>query len=362
MRLFYIDARWMTASLRGMGKYAWQLIEPIKKNIIALAPMSHEKISIPHIYKGKSFFPYWEQVFLPYMVKNKNAILICPYNSAPIFLSRKIKLVLVVHDMIFMRSIKELPLSISLYQTLGRFYRRFFVPRSIKRANYIVTVSNYTKKEIISKYKIKKNIFVIPNSLSSNWFIKKIIPMQDRKNYLLTVSGEAPSKNLARLIVAYSIYSKNKDSISSLKIVGIKSKYHAKFLKLAIKYNISDRIEFINYINTEELQHLYRNAKGFIFPSLFEGFGIPLLEAMASGTPIACSNTTSIPEVVGDCAFQFSPKNVDDIINGLNFFHSNIDDLHHKIEIGLHRVKSYSEIEISNKFSELWSMINEKNN
>ncbi|EGQ9313293.1 glycosyltransferase family 4 protein [Vibrio vulnificus] len=361
MSLYSIDVRWMVGSFRGMGRYAWQLIEPIKHKTVALAPKGTQKVSLKINYAGSAFFPYWEQFIQPSLAKKTQvSYLICPYNTGPLWVPKGIKTVLVVHDLIFMKSFKELPLSVSLYQVLGRLYRRFVVPRLIKKADYIITVSHYTKSEILKHYSPKAEIAVIPNSISSDWLNYITQPLSQRSNYFITVAGEAPSKNLNRLLEAYANYVKQVQYPTPLKIVGVKSSYHEQFHSLANKLDIGSYIEWIGYISNEQLISLYSNAKGFIFASLFEGFGIPLIEAMAVGTPIACSNTTSLPEVVGECAYQFSPFSLEEITSG--FLHLDQDEtvLRDNVLIALDRVKRYSEEEVNKQFVLFWNNIDAK--
>lgn len=358
MSIYAIDVRWMVGEFRGMGRYAWQLVYPIKSKLTALGPADTENINMKSHFVGKNFFPYWEQVVQPKLAKkNKTKYLICPYNTGPLFLSKNIKTVLVVHDLIYMKSFKELKLSISFYQTLGRLYRRFIVPKMINKADHIITVSEYTKNEILKKHSIPTTITVIPNAISDEWLTHSFIPLDKRGNYFLTVTGEAPSKNLIRLLEAYSLYSQKSEENILLKIVGVKPTQQNKFRDIANKLKIDKKVEFINYISNSDLINLYGNAKGFIFASLFEGFGIPLLEAMATGTPIACSNTTSLPEVVGDCGYQFTPLSVVEISKAFIYLGSQSDKLKENVDLGLERVKSYSEHQVNKKINEFWKKI-----
>lgn len=361
MSIFSIDVRWMVGSFRGMGRYAWQLIEPIKNKTLALAPSGTNPTTLKNCYSGRAFFPYWEQIVQPLLAKkNQVKYLICPYNTGPLWVPKGVKTVLVVHDLIFMKSFKELPLSVSIYQVLGRLYRRFVVPRLIRKVNYIVTVSHYTKNEILQKYSPKTDVVVIPNAISSDWLNHTFIPLSCRENYFITVTGEAPSKNLVRLIKAYANYVSQVQIPTPLKVIGVKHSYHLEFQSLADELGVGSYIEWVGFVSNEELITLYGNAKGFIFASLFEGFGIPLIEAMATGTPIACSNTTSLPEVVGECAFQFSPYSADEIIKGFLYLDQDEKMLRPFVIKSLERVKKFSEEEINKKFVLFWNNINEK--
>lgn len=352
-----VDARWMTGKVRGMGRYAAQLITPIRSQCVFATSATYEG-DLPGqvISCGNSFFPLWEQKTLP-KISNHNSPLwmLCPYNTAPIT-PISAKLILVVHDLIFLEPWSRLPPSVSLYQNLGRLYRRFIVPRAIGRAEVLLTVSNYTKQVLIDRYGIgAERIKVIPNSLDDSWFDLPEIPLNERDNYLLSVVGEAPSKNVKRLLSAFALYAKRVENPLRLKLVGISVEKHADFLKVCERLNIKRLVEFVGYIDDAELKAHYCRARAFIFPSLYEGFGIPLLESMATKVPIACSNTTSLPEVVGDSAIQFDPRDVNAIADSI--VRISIDDPLRQILVdrGFKQVQKYRLLRISSLFEEFWT-------
>lgn len=360
MDKYAIDVRWMIGNVRGMGRYAQQLIAPIKDKCIGLAPRGIQKQDLPTISQGKSFFPYWEQIVMPKLAVERADVLICPYNTGPLIKPEGVKLVVVVHDLIFMRTLKELPASVSLYQTLGRFYRRLVVPRVLKQADILLTVSEFTKREIQERYNIGKDICVIPNAISSHWLEEKRLLIADRGNYIFTVAGEAPSKNVVRLIKAFSLAKKSLPTNMALKIAGIKPEHHAGFIKEAIACGVESSIDFLGFISESELKKLYRQARLFVFASLFEGFGIPLIEAMASGTPICCSNSTSLPEVIGECGILFDPLKIHEIAEAMTCLALDDDKSERLINEGRKRVKLYTEDRVNNLFAQFWEATNAK--
>lgn len=356
-----IDIRWMVGNVRGMGSYAYQLIESIKNNVVGVVPENYTCERLPHEAIGNGFFPWWEQYVFPKYIKDRKIRrVICPYNTAPI-VKLDAQLIIVVHDLIYLKSWRELPPSVSLYQTLGRIYRWFVVPKVIKNADVLLTVSEFTKNEMVERFDISPNaITVIPNSVNSEWFVNQPTLLKDRDNYCLTVAGEAPSKNVKRLIKAFSMAVPNLPLGFKLKVVGIKANQHAKFNQIANEYHILDRVEFIGFVTDSELKHLYRSAKAFVFASLFEGFGIPLIEAMASGTPITCSNTTSIPEVVGDAAVQFDPLDEKAIAKSICQIVNNAELAQSLIDLGMVRAKLFNEKSIEAQFETFWRGLDAK--
>lgn len=351
---FGIDVRWMINNHRGMGRFAEFFIRPLRQNMVALAPMNIPDSDYDVVKKGNSFFPWWEQFILPLLSKQQSLdFLILPYNTGPVFGNTRAKQVAVIHDLIFMRSTDELPLSSSWYQVLGRYYRRVIVPRVAKKADIIVTVSEYTKNELIDKLNIPESkIKVIPNSICNEWFLESI-PLSERKQYLFTVAGEAPSKNVSNLLQGFSIANKQLKNRVKLRIAGIKSTHHAFFIEQAKSLGIEDVVEFLGFISDEELQKQYREASAFIFASLYEGFGIPLLEAMASGTPVCCSNTTSLPEVVGDTALLFDPRDVEQIASSVIQI-LNTDNSENQVVDAYKRALEFSENSVSKKINIFW--------
>ena len=353
-----IDIRWMVGNVRGMGRYASQLIEPIKCCVTGISPQNYTCECLPHIAVGNGFFPWWEQYVFPKFIKeNKIERVICPYNTAPI-IKLDTQLILVVHDLIYLKSWSELPPSVSLYQTLGRIYRRIVVPRVIKNADVLLTVSEFTKFEMVERFSIAPDsIHVIPNSVNETWYVNEVVEWIARDNYCLTVAGEAPSKNVKRLIKAFAKALSTLPTHFKLKIVGIKASQHEKFNKTIIENNLQDNVEFVGFVTDDELKTLYQNTKCFVFASLFEGFGIPLIEAMASGAPIACSNTTSIPEVVGDAAVFFDPLKENEIADGICKVVNQQEIAEKLIYSGLRRSQIFKEENIKKQFEEFWGTL-----
>ncbi len=357
-----VDARWMVGQYRGMGHYAHTLIEPVATEILALLPRSYPKARYPTLQAGPSFFPYWEQVVLPKLCANHGVTqLLCPYNTAPLNVPPSTQLTLVVHDLIYLESWARLPPSVSIYQTLGRIYRRRIVPRVARRATRLVTVSAYTRNQISKCFSIpEQDIHVIPNSLDDSWYVEAPLSWACRQPYILTVSGEAPSKNLPSLIRAFAAF-RNKAgraaAESRLRIVGIKPVHQPHFQRIANTAGVGPWMDFESFINEAALRKLYSEAWLFVMPSLYEGFGIPLLEAMASGTPVVCSNTTSLPEVVGDAGWLFDPRNIDDMAAKLQSAWADERGLADLANRGLARARHYSRPAVAEKIKDFWKTI-----
>jgi glycosyltransferase involved in cell wall biosynthesis len=306
------DARLSLGQYRGMGHYLRQMIAGREREFLGFCATGEEDASLNLVASGFRSYPLWEQVSLPRLVrKHKVKAFLAPYNTAPLFLPKGVRLVQVVYDLIFM---DPSPPSRSLYQNVGRLYRRLVVPRAIRRADVVVTCSHYTARQLVSRFALDASrIRVIQLSIGEEWFsaeaARAVTP-----HYVLAVAGEAPSKNLSRAIAAFARYrTLSQDSNLRLKVAGVKEKFHATFQAEASQLGIANFVDFLRYIPDTEMRRLFQNAKLFIMPSISEGFGIPVLEAMASGLPVAASSSTCLQEVGGEAARYFDPFSIEDM-------------------------------------------------
>ncbi|MFY7667091.1 MAG: glycosyltransferase family 4 protein [Crocinitomicaceae bacterium] len=219
-----------------------------------------------------------------------------------------------IHDLNFEHNPKDLPWIVSKYF-------RFFFPKFARKAKHIITVSEYSKNDIHKTYGIpKEKIKVIYNG--SNDAYHPIEPEEqqtirnkyaDGKPFFLFVGSLHPRKNVKRLIEAFDIVSKKNAEIR-LVIVGSAM---WKDEKLPISKESENRIIFTGHLEKTELTKIMASALALTYVPYFEGFGIPLVEAMNCGTPILAANATCLPEVAGDAAIYCDPFNVEDIANGM---------------------------------------------
>ncbi|WP_320034572.1 glycosyltransferase family 1 protein [Halarcobacter sp.] len=293
-----IDARVLTHDLAtGVENYA--------KSIIANIPNTCNITIAKPKYKNKYYRHFWEHFILPFKIFNHD-ILFCPANIAPIFLPNKIKLILTLHDVSFI-TYKD------SFSSFFRFYYNFLVPFNIKRANKIITVSNYSKNQITKYYpNIKNKIEVIYNGVDPIFKENKKIKKQ---NQILYVGSLNKRKNFNNLIKAF--ISLNSNTLK-LKIVGNFSsnfKLDKNTYELLKQAKSNSNIYFLENVDNQSLVELYQSSKIFIYPSFYEGFGLPILESFSCMTPVICSNTSSLKEVAQDSALYCNPYDVDDIKN-----------------------------------------------
>lgn len=189
---------------------------------------------------------------------------------------------------------------------------------SVKKAKKVITISNSSKNDIIKYYKVRpekvKVVHLGLKNLSMNAPSEKDLKeFGVNQKFILFVGTLQPRKNISRLIEAFSRLPKEISSDHQLVIIGKKGWLYEDILSAPEKYNVKDKVVFLDYISDEDLPNFYRKAEVFVLPSLYEGFGLPVLEAMRYGCPVITSNVSSLPEAGGDAAQYFKPEDVDDI-------------------------------------------------
>ena len=206
------------------------------------------------------------------------------------------------------------------YHTLYDRWADSLAMNNIKRANIIITDSEYTRRTLIERLKIPSDkIRVVLLGLNLEVFkpteitedFRKQFHIDPKCQYILYVGSELPRKNLGRLMDAFAMV-KNKNPQARLIKIGspIQPEYFQKLQDQIRRFDIQNEVILINHVSRNDLISFYNLADVFVFPSLYEGFGIPPLEAMACGAPVICSNSTSLPEVVGDAAISTDPLDV----------------------------------------------------
>jgi glycosyltransferase involved in cell wall biosynthesis len=298
----------------------------------------------------------WHQTFLPYFVKKyKIDLLHLPAGNRRLVLFKNCKIITTVHDL-SQFNVKE------KYDVFRMLYVKRILPLLTKKINKIISVSKNTKKDVVKYWKIKEDkISVIPNGID---FFDKLDPKKDnvvlkkynlKKNFIFYVSRlEHPGKNHIRLIRAYERLRDNINIESQLVFVGSDWSGSKKVYEAAKKSEFSKDIIFLGFVPDEDLPYLYKNSSLFIFPSLYEGFGIPILEAMYYKVPVICSNVSSMPEVLGNCGLSFNPYNVNDIADKMKKILFDSKLRHKFIKRGLERIKLFDWKKIAQRTIEVY--------
>ena len=292
-------------------------------------------------------YPLWEQWALPQAAKKaKVDILHCTSNTAPIWCD--IPLVLTLHDIIFLEPRDKQ--NKSLYQNLGWFYRRLDVPRILDKCQRIITVSNFEMENIINKLNIPRERMAMIYNGYNEWFrpinncdLPKAISQKLTANdYFFFLGNTDPKKNTERTLVAYSKYLSQSSIKRKLLMADLDTNYLNDIITRNGIENIREKIVIPGYIVNSDLPFIYNNAFAFLYTSLRESFGIPLLEAMACGTPVITSNTSSMPEIGGADAILVNPESSDEIASMMLRLETNESFYQKQKTIGLERAKLFS--------------------
>lgn len=299
----------------GIGQYAYHIITELSRlasnfqlriflpsSPLADMPAENENVTYVVGKPGK----LWTVTQLPFLIQSQKKVdvFFSPTHYAPWFISQPI--VLSVMDLSYIHYPE-------LFTRKDLIQLKYMGGLSIRSAKKILTISQFSKTEIHQYYKFPlENIEVtypgvtIPTT-------KSLPKTSHSRPYILFVGTIQPRKNIERLIEAFEMI----DFTGDLLLVGKKGWLFEKIFQRVLSSKYRDRIHFLEFVASDELQNLYQNAQFFVLPSLYEGFGIPVVEAMASGVPVVVSNTSSLPEVAGVAGISIDPLNVSDIARGM---------------------------------------------
>lgn len=308
--MIIVNARFLTQPITGVQRYAIEISCELKKmlsrEVLFVAPsriiQQEYAKELNAIAIGKHTGHLWEQWDLPqYLKKQGDPLLLCLCNTAPLFYRNKI---VTVHDVAF----EAYP------QTFSRSFLyayRFMIPRIMRSAKKVITVSEFSKDEIVKYYGVDRDkVSVVYNAVSSRFRHEDDERLRKQK-YLLAVSSLNYRKNFFAVLEAFAMFEKE-DREAVLYIIG--GLDNSNFAGIDIgRYKDDPRIHFLGRISDDELVRYYSNAAAFIYPSIYEGFGIPPLEAQACGCPVVVANIPPLREVVADSGVYCNPFDVKDI-------------------------------------------------
>ena len=351
-----INASILSDRNTGLGIYTYQLLENIVPELqsrnISFEIMCKEKEYLPsncrnyfHKVEFKGFASRLIKTSLEY--KNKYKLVWSTTQHGAIF--SRTKQIVTVHD-----------ITPILYPQ-GRWhqlvYYRAALPILIKRCTSVFTVSEATKDDLVKKYNVNpQKIFVGYESftrkkLKNNSLEESLGYGLEKEKYFVIIGIHFEYKNLHSIINTYAKFKELQKY--KVVIIGNDNCSYAEFLKKLIsENNLNDSFIFTGFIDSNEKNLLIKNAIACVFPSLYEGFGLPILESMNMGVPVACSNVSSLPEVGGEAAVYFDPTNIDDIGKTLLNITSNNFDRGSVIKKGFENIERFNWNEISKKIAD----------
>ena len=327
-----IDARaakWYRGT--GIGTYTYQLINSLNKvdfineYLLFTAENYNNHIDFKNNFflspiKESNSSNFWDEVNIPNMLNGKDIdIYHVPQNGVGLPIEKKCPFIITLHDTI----------PIHMPETVGDRYLEIFTTKMksiVENSDGIITVSEFSKEDISKDFNYPKEKIFVTYLASENIYkpIDKVIASSILKkqyslpnNYILYVGGFSPRKNILGLIKAYSKLPKNIRESHNLVIAGNKGKSYELYKECAEEYNVDNHAIFPGFISMEYMPYLYNAASLFVYPSFYEGFGLPPIEAMACGVPVIASNVTSIPEVLDDAAVLFNPNDIDELSSKL---------------------------------------------
>jgi glycosyltransferase involved in cell wall biosynthesis len=332
----------------GITTYANNLLPHLRSlnpTFLTAQPIAHStcypvpaNINADHGSKGHLRRLLWTQLQLPRIYQQlRSRLIFSPVPEAP--LHTRCRYIITVHDLIPLR----FPRPFSPLTT----YFRYYVPQVLTQAQHIICDSTATARDITDFYQIPADkITPILLAHNADHFRPDAQPgdfgqLQGDCPYFLHIGRHDPYKNLHRIIDAFAALPNCRDY--QLWLVGPTDRRYTPKLKLhAMEVGITNRIKFLDYVPYDQLPIIINQAIALVFPSLWEGFGLPVLEAMACGTPVITSNLSSLPEVAGDAALLVNPYNTEEITAAMQVIATDSKERSRLCQAGLARASQFS--------------------
>lgn len=360
-----IDARFYGTIGKGLGRYTQKLIENLEKTdtenryFVFLRKENFEEYQPknPNFQKVMADYKWYtvsEQINLPRILgKYKLDLVHFPHFNVPIFYRKRF--IITIHDLILIHfpTIRGTTLN-PFYYWIKFLAYKVIIDSAIKRAKKIITVSNFTKNDILNNYKIAENKIAVTYESSDENPEKNKTDDDEKvlekygiiKPYILYVGNAYPHKNLEALILAFSEVSGSKNL--RLVLVG-KEDYFYKRLKDKVENEKIKDIIFTDFVPDEELDEIYKNSLFYVFPSLYEGFGLPPIESMKRGVPVASSDHECMKEILGESAYFFNARKKENIREAIEKLFTDNELRDKLIKKGLEQVKKFSWKEMTEK-------------
>lgn len=311
------------------------------KSIYEINQRNFHSVTYDVLLKNKIKRFFLEQMTIPKVSKQRGINIV--FSPGPVMVLRgEFKKVFCLHD------VRKL-LFPKMLNPIDRIYYSIMIRKSVKTADLIFTVSNYSKQDIIRYFNYPDDKIIVTYDAVDEGFKKishkeKLMSIRDKYNirgsYILFVGEIMKIKNVLRIIRAYAAI--NNRIKAKLVLAGRPGNIFNEAKALVKTLGIDEDVLFLGWTSDEDLQLLYSAADVFVFPSLYEGFGMPVLEAMACGVPVITSNTSCLPEIAGDAALLVNPEDIESITNSMIRVHKDKVLYQELVERGFKQVKKYS--------------------
>jgi glycosyltransferase involved in cell wall biosynthesis len=370
-----IDARFYGPLGKGLGRYVQEITDKVigidedsyyefvvflsQENYDEFLPSNFKNKNIKKVLCNFRWYGFKEQIIFPYLIwKEKLDLIHFPHFNVPLFVPTTF--ILTIHDLILTKfpSRRASTLMVFKYWFKHIIYR-LVIKTALKKAKKIITVSNFTKEDLVKSFKVKADkIAVIYEGIANlnksrdSLFIAKLNKEEVLFNYsisnrfLLYVGNAYPHKNLDFLLKTFSVIEKSHSDLK-LVLVGKEDYFYERLKKYAFSLNLwqdnnrNSKVIFTGYVPDAQLKILYSQAFIYVFPSLYEGFGLPPLEAMANNCPVLSSNQASLPEILGESALYFNPREEKSLIENFKKLEANKNLRETYIKKGKDWIKRY---------------------
>jgi glycosyltransferase involved in cell wall biosynthesis len=356
----------------GLGRYALQLIEGlsnidkeneyvlfINKSVLHRIHINNPKFHLEIIKVPRRRYAPWNQIYFLFhrkLIKSLN-LLHSPVTPSPLFLFVKTKTMVTLHDLAW----KFFP---ETFRPVGVAWWSFAWPRSLKKSRHIIVDSENTKEDVIKIYKIQREKITVIYPYTS-FHLSQISPQTISdvvskynlpEKYILSVGVSHKRKNLDSLIKALQILKKEKNIPHKLVLTGPRGWGMQDLVEKIALLGLQKEVIFTENIFFTDMPSVYSKADAFVFPSLYEGFGYPPLEAMACGTPVVVSKNSSLPEVVGNAGIYIeNPLNPKEIADKIMQIISSPDLTRRLREAGFEQSKKFTVEEMIKKHIEIYN-------
>jgi len=325
-------------------------LSPANTDVFKTNKPNFERVILPVNTKNKPARVLWEQVVLPILFFVKRIdLMFFPGNIMSLLTS--CKTVLTVHDLSTLYYLKNFP----TYAKEGHLSYAKILKQlskySVRKASGVITISEFSKSEILHHFNVQQNRITVI-------YLGRAIPKRESVSkdqeslimsrygisvpYILYVGVLAKHKNLERLVKAFAILKRKNQLDYQLVLVGGKGSATNDIGRTIKNEGMNSEVILTEFVPVEDLHVLYRNASLFVFPSLYEGFGLPLIEAMSHGVPIVCSSAGPLSEVAGNAAIFFDPLDVNNMAHAIERVLKDLDLKNKLIKRGYERVKNFS--------------------
>jgi glycosyltransferase involved in cell wall biosynthesis len=372
-----IDVRTVLSNRSGVGNYVLNLIQNLRqvdpdteyfflglrKNLPLLGTLVKEQNSMVTLFTHENhpLSDFWEHFVLPIrLTKNKIDVFHGPASLIP-FRKNHYRVVVTIHDLVAFLFPETIPRKYGSYM-------RYLLRQGVKKADKIISVSYHTRQDLVDILKVPpEKIIVIheaPSPIFRPYHQNEVRAQLEQrygitKKYIYHLGNIEPRKNLIVLMEAFTKVCQEFGSEYQLVVSGQKGWLIRSLSRFLKNYPVLDQVFFTGYIPMEDLPLLMNGAEVFVFPSLYEGFGLPVLEAMSCGTPVISSNVSSIPEIVGSAGVLVDPNDSSGLAEQIVHLLKNTDERNRLGQAGLEKAAHFSWIDAAQKTLQVYRSVKE---